>query len=98
MARLFNSRRPAGAGPESRAFPQRPVESGVAAAAPEPAPWRAGVEYCATDEHERFGVIDFAVSADVTDAFRVAGRKIRDEDWNTRHQLEKGQMVAMGQQ
>jgi hypothetical protein len=56
------------------------------------------LEYCAEGGHERFGVVEFAVSADVTEAFRAAVRKLDEEDWRTLHRLEKDVLVATEQQ
>jgi hypothetical protein len=56
------------------------------------------LEYCAEGKHERFGVIEFAVSADVTEAFRVAVREVKDEGWKPLHRTERGKMVATDQQ
>lgn len=39
------------------------------------------LHYCAEGKSERFEVIDFAVSADVTPAFRQAVREVREPDW-----------------
>jgi hypothetical protein len=56
------------------------------------------LEYCAEGEHERFKVIDFAVSADVTEALRAAVREVKEDDWGILHRLEKGVLVATEQQ
>jgi hypothetical protein len=56
------------------------------------------LEYCAEGTHERFKVIEFAVSADVTEAFRAAVRDVKDEDWRTLHRIEKDAMVPTQQQ
>jgi len=37
--------------------------------------------YCGEGEDARFGVIEFAVSADVTDAFRTAVHAVKEADW-----------------
>lgn len=39
------------------------------------------LRYCAEGENERFGPIDFAVSAPVNEAFRAAVADVSDEDW-----------------
>lgn len=39
------------------------------------------LRYCAEGRNERFGVIDFAVGADVTPAFRRAVHEVKPEDW-----------------
>jgi hypothetical protein len=56
------------------------------------------LEYCAEGTHERFGVIEFAVSADVTEAFRKAVRELEDEDWRPLHRHEKDALIATKQQ
>ena len=56
------------------------------------------LEYCAEGENERFKVIDFAVSADVTAAFRAAVRDVKDEDWRTLHRQMKDTLVPTKQQ
>jgi hypothetical protein len=56
------------------------------------------LEYCAEGENERFKVIDFAVSADVTAAFRAAVRDVKDEDWGTLHRRMKDALVPTKQQ
>ena len=37
--------------------------------------------YCGEGGNERFGVIEFAISADVTEAFRKAVRQVAEADW-----------------
>ena len=37
--------------------------------------------YCGEGKDERFGVIEFAVSADVTTEFKKAVRQVKEEDW-----------------
>jgi len=39
------------------------------------------LRYCAEGRNQRFGVIDFAVSNDVTPAFRLAVHELSEEDW-----------------
>lgn len=56
------------------------------------------LEYCAEGEHERFGVIEFAVSADVTEAFRTAVRELSEEDWRPLQRLDSGPQPQPGQQ
>ena len=59
------------------------------------------LRYCAEGRNERFGVVDFAVSADVTTALRAAVDELREEDWQPLyrdigegHRLETGQEFA----
>jgi len=40
------------------------------------------LEYCAEGHHPRFGVIEFAISADVTPAFKAAVLALRASDWH----------------
>lgn len=56
------------------------------------------LEYCAEGEHERFNVIEFAVSADVTAAFRAAVREVKDEDWRSLRRNHQGQLLPTQQQ
>lgn len=56
------------------------------------------LEYCAEGEHERFGAIEFAVSADVTDAFRDAVRALKEEEWRSLRRIEKDACGAAEQQ
>lgn len=41
------------------------------------------LKYCAEGHNKRFGVIDFAVAADVTPAFKTAVAEIEENDWHT---------------
>lgn len=56
------------------------------------------LEYCAGGKNERFGVIEFAVSADVTVAFRTAVRELKQEDWKPLRRIVGDQVVATEQQ
>ena len=48
--------------------------------------------YCGEGKDARFGVIEFAVSADVTEAFRKAARAVAEADWLARfHDAAAGQ-------
>lgn len=50
------------------------------------------LQYLAEGKNERFGVIEFAVGADVTEAFRTAVAEVQEEQW---HPLgERGQQWA----
>ncbi len=40
------------------------------------------LQYCAEGKNERFKVIDFAISADVTSAFRAEVSKLAEDDWS----------------
>lgn len=39
------------------------------------------LKYCAEGQNKRFGVIEFAVGADVTEAFKKAVAEVAEEDW-----------------
>ena len=39
------------------------------------------LRYCAEGKHERFGAIEFAIGADVTESFRQAVREVADDQW-----------------
>ena len=54
--------------------------------------------YCAEGKNERFGVIEFAVGADVTAEFKRAVARLREDEW---HPLEKeidGKLVRTDQE
>jgi|JTFP01.1.fsa_nt_gb hypothetical protein len=40
------------------------------------------LRYCAEGQSERFGVIEFAIGADVTESFRQAVREVPEEQWS----------------
>ncbi len=40
------------------------------------------LRYCAGGQSERFGVIEFAIGADVTESFRQAVREVPEEQWS----------------
>ena len=49
------------------------------------------LEYCAEGKNERFGVIEFAIAARVTDAFKTAVFEIKNEAWQSIYKTdEKG--------
>jgi hypothetical protein len=39
------------------------------------------LRYCAEGSNERFGVIEFAIGADVTASFRQAVREVAEDQW-----------------
>jgi len=53
---------------------------------------------CAEGKHPRFGVIDFTVSADVTDEFKKAVRDVDEEEWKRLTKLESGYRAPTGQE
>lgn len=40
------------------------------------------LEYCAEGQDERFGVIEFAIAARVSDAFKAAVTEVKETDWH----------------
>ncbi len=56
------------------------------------------LRYCAEGRSERFGVIDFAVSADVTSAFRQAVYEVPEANWHPLPRYVQGRLVASDQQ
>ncbi len=56
------------------------------------------LHYCAEGQNERSGVFDFAVSVDVTPAFRQAVHEVAEEDWKPLQRDIGGRLVDTGQQ
>jgi len=56
------------------------------------------LRYCAEGKNQRFGVIDFAVSADVTPAFRQAVYEVAEKDWHPLPRRVNGRLVDSDQQ
>jgi hypothetical protein len=54
--------------------------------------------YCAKGQNERFGVIEFAIGADVTAEFRKAVAEVEEEDWQTLKREFDSQQVETGQE
>lgn len=54
--------------------------------------------YCGEGKDERFGVIEFAVSADVTDAFRKAVLEVKETDWQPLDRTVDGHTYRTGQE
>jgi hypothetical protein len=54
--------------------------------------------YCAEGKHERFGVIEFAVGADVTPEFKKAVAQVADEEWQPLRRRVEGQWQETAQQ
>jgi hypothetical protein len=54
--------------------------------------------YCAKGRNERFGVIEFAIGADVTPAFRKAVSEIAKEDWKALKREVDGKQIETGQE
>lgn len=56
------------------------------------------LRYCAEGKDERFGVIDFAVGADVTPAFRTAVYDVAQEGWQPLLRRRGDRLVDTGQE
>lgn len=56
------------------------------------------LEYCAKGRNERFGVIEFAVGADVTPAFKKAVSEIEEKEWHPICHKIKGEVKETGQE
>jgi hypothetical protein len=56
------------------------------------------MRYCADGKNERFGVIEFAISADVTEAFRKAVRRVDEADWKPLRRRLGKRWVDTGQE
>jgi hypothetical protein len=54
--------------------------------------------YCAEGQNERFGVIEFAIGADVTAEFRKEVVKVEEADWQTLKREIDGRQVETGQE
>jgi len=56
------------------------------------------LEYCAKGSNERFGVIEFAVGADVTPAFKKAVSEVEESEWKPLCKLVRGEWKEAGQE
>ena len=56
------------------------------------------LQYCAEGKNRRFGVIEFAVAADVTEAFRQAVREAPATDWRPLYRDVAGERQGTGQE
>jgi hypothetical protein len=56
------------------------------------------LKYCAEGKNERFGVIEFAVGADVTESFRQAVKEVPSADWRPLRRLVDGTYQDTGQE
>jgi hypothetical protein len=57
------------------------------------------LRYCAEGRHERFGTIEFAIGADVTQSFRQAVREVEEDQWfSVLHTEPDGRQHETGQQ
>jgi hypothetical protein len=56
------------------------------------------LRYCAEGKSQRFGVIEFAVGVDVTDAFKAAVHTVEESDWKPLRRREQGYLVETDQE
>ena len=56
------------------------------------------LKYCAEGKNRRFGVIEFAISADVTAEFRQAVAQLPEAAWQALDRIVDGERYACGQQ
>jgi hypothetical protein len=56
------------------------------------------LKYCAEGKNKRFGVIEFAVGVDVTEAFRPAVREVAEADWRRLFRVVDGKLEDTGQE
>jgi hypothetical protein len=56
------------------------------------------MRYCAEGKNKRFGVIEFAISADVTEAFRKAVHRVDEADWKPLRRRVGKRWVDTGQE
>ena len=56
------------------------------------------LKYCAEGKNERFGVIEFAIGADMTEAFRQAVREVPASEWQPLKRDVDGKLVDTGQE
>jgi hypothetical protein len=54
--------------------------------------------YCAAGQNKRFGVIEFAIGADVTPEFRKAVSEVEETDWQTLKREVDGRQIETGQE
>ena len=56
------------------------------------------LRYCAEGQNERFGVIEFAVGADVTEEFKKAVREVEEKEWHSLKREVAGEEKDTGQE
>jgi hypothetical protein len=56
------------------------------------------LKYCASKKNEHFGIIEFAIGADVTAEFRKAVNEVEESDWQTLKREIDGQQIETGQE
>jgi len=54
--------------------------------------------YCARGDNARFGVIDFAIGAKVTEPFKTAVREVEEPTWHTLYRQTNQGLIDTGQQ
>ncbi len=59
---------------------------------------QALLKYCAEGQHPRFGVIEFAVGADVTPEFKKAVLELGEEEWQPLQRLVEGKKIKTEQE
>jgi len=56
------------------------------------------MRYCAEGGNKRFGIIEFAIGADVTPEFKKAVMEVEDADWHSLSREVNGKQVETGQE
>jgi hypothetical protein len=56
------------------------------------------MRYCAEGQNERFGVIEFAIGADVTEEFKKAVREVEEKEWHPLKREVDGEQKDTGQE
>ncbi len=56
------------------------------------------MRYCAEGANKRFGRIEFAISCDVTKAFREAVKEVSEEDWHPMYKEVNGELRETGRE
>jgi hypothetical protein len=56
------------------------------------------LKYCAEGRNKRFGVIEFAIGVDVTEAFKEAVLEVKEDEWEPLKRKVRGEWKDTGQQ
>lgn len=56
------------------------------------------LKYCETGKNKRFGKIEFAIGADVTEQFKEAALLVEDEQWHPIHKTRRGKKIKTEQE
>ena len=56
------------------------------------------LRYYAEGQNERFGVIEFAIGADVTEEFKKAVAEVEEKEWHPLEREVDGRKIATGQE